>query len=82
MTSCNSHESRRNTYRVVSQEEEVGIIWDQGPHVIDQVVVLFGRPAKVTGFVQNLKSEGDGIAGNEVRYALLYHSRACPYSST
>jgi predicted dehydrogenase len=65
------HESRGNTYRVVSREEEVGIIWDQGPHLIDQVVVLFGRPAKVTGFVQNLKSEGDGIAGNE--YTVLLH---------
>lgn len=33
-----------------------------GPHLIDQVLQLFGRPNRITGFIQNLR----GFGGPEV----------------
>ena len=36
-----------------------GQLYDLGTHLIDQVVSLFGRPQKVTGFTQNIRLLGN-----------------------
>lgn len=36
-----------------------GQVYDLGTHLLDQVVSLFGRPASVTGFVENVRKMGD-----------------------
>jgi predicted dehydrogenase len=70
-----SHYDRYRPNLKVNWREEpgpgAGIIWDLGSHLIDQVVVLFGRPAKVTGFVQNLRGKGHASVGDE--YTVLLH---------
>ena len=35
-----------------------GLVYDLGVHLIDQVVSLFGKPAKVTGFIENVRGIG------------------------
>lgn len=36
-----------------------GLVYDLGTHLIDQALHSFGRPAKVTGFLQNLRGLGN-----------------------
>ncbi|KAI0677009.1 oxidoreductase [Trametes maxima] len=42
--------------------EANGLVYDLASHTIDQVLVLFGRPAKITAFVENIR----GIGSKEV----------------
>ena len=35
-----------------------GFTYDLGAHIIDQVLVLFGRPAKITAVIENLRGVG------------------------
>ena len=42
-------------------------MYDLGTHIIDQVVSLFGKPEKVTGFVENLRGLGDPSVDDSVR---------------
>ena len=44
-----------------------GHVYDLGTHIIDQVVSLFGKPEKVTGFVENLRGLGDPSVDDSVR---------------
>ncbi|KAF8605175.1 NAD(P)-binding protein [Ceratobasidium sp. AG-I] len=46
-----------------------GNTFNLGPHLIDQVLQLFGRPNRITGFIQNVR----GFGGPEVDDAFLIH---------
>ncbi|QRV91094.1 oxidoreductase yteT [Ceratobasidium sp. AG-Ba] len=46
-----------------------GHTFDLGPHLIDQVLQLFGRPNRLTGFIQNLR----GFGGPAVDDTFLIH---------
>jgi predicted dehydrogenase len=35
-----------------------GLTYDLGAHLIDQTMVLFGRPEKLTAFIQNVRGIG------------------------
>jgi predicted dehydrogenase len=43
------------------QAEGTGAVYDLGSHLIDQVVCLFGRPMRVTGFVGAQRVGGGGL---------------------
>lgn len=36
-----------------------GQTYDLGAHLIDQTLALFGRPHKITGFIQNIRGNGN-----------------------
>ncbi|KAK2466378.1 hypothetical protein APHAL10511_002020 [Amanita phalloides] len=36
-----------------------GVTFDLGAHLVDQALVLFGRPQKLTAFIQNMRGVGD-----------------------
>ena len=38
-----------------------GVVYDLGTHLMDQVVVLFGFPKRVTGFVGSQRQDGSGF---------------------
>jgi len=42
------------------------LIFDLGPHVIDQVLGLFALPQKVTAFLQNMRGIGDETVDDTV----------------
>lgn len=44
-----------------------GQIYDLGTHIIDQVVSLFGKPDKVTGFLENVRGLGHPEVDDNVR---------------
>lgn len=48
-----------------------GQVYNLGSHLIDQVVSLFGRPDKVTGFVENVRGLGDPEVDDSVNCYLL-----------
>lgn len=50
-----------------------GLIYDLGSHLIDQALVLFGKPEKITGFLQNITKLGD--VEDNVR--ILFHASWC-----
>ena len=43
-----------------------GLIFDLGPHVIDQALDLFSLPNKVTAFLQNMRGIGDDAVEDTV----------------
>lgn len=43
-----------------------GLIYDLGPHIIDQALDLFGVPRKVTAFLQNIRGIGDDAVDDTV----------------
>ncbi|KAG8783485.1 hypothetical protein FRC15_005093 [Serendipita sp. 397] len=48
-----------------------GLIYDLGTHLIDQALHLFGRPARITAFLQNLRGIGeDNVDDN---FTILLH---------
>ncbi|KIJ05798.1 hypothetical protein PAXINDRAFT_103631 [Paxillus involutus ATCC 200175] len=50
-------ESHYDRYRPgirASWKDGVGAVYDLGSHLLDQALNLFGRPAKITAFVQNI----------------------------
>ncbi|KAH8113302.1 NAD-binding protein, partial [Phellopilus nigrolimitatus] len=49
-----------------------GQLYDLGTHLIDQVVSLFGRPQKVTGFVENVRGLGDPDVDDSFTLVLHY----------
>ncbi|KAJ8523427.1 hypothetical protein ONZ45_g26 [Pleurotus djamor] len=57
-----SHYDRyRNTLKGTWKDHPLpanGQLYDLGTHIIDQTLVLFGRPAKLTAFVQNTRGIG------------------------
>ncbi|KAF8591475.1 oxidoreductase [Ramaria rubella] len=63
LTEFESHFDRyRTKLRVNWHDEHVpgsGLIYDLGSHLIDQALVLFGKPMKVTAFLQNVAQLGN-----------------------
>ncbi|KAF2489608.1 putative NAD binding Rossmann fold oxidoreductase [Lophium mytilinum] len=54
----------------------VGQVYDLGTHLLDQVVCLFGMPARVTAFVGNQRSGkeiGGEVLGGEDAFTVLLH---------
>lgn len=56
-----------------------GLVYDLGPHLIDQALHLFGRPARVTAFLQNLRGIGNeevednvGVSGTSIFLYLTF----------
>ncbi|OCB84537.1 NAD-binding protein [Sanghuangporus baumii] len=49
-----------------------GLVYDLGVHLTDQVVSLFGKPAKVTGFVQNVRGVGHPEVDDAFTVVLRY----------
>lgn len=45
-----------------------GLIFDLGPHVIDQALDLFGLPHKITAFLQNIRGIGDDTVDDTVSF--------------
>lgn len=43
-----------------------GQTYDLGAHLIDQALVLFGRPDKVTAFIQNIRGLGNPLVDDSV----------------
>jgi scyllo-inositol 2-dehydrogenase (NADP+) len=41
-------EPKANAWREKADHPAAGVLWDLGPHVIDQVLVLFGEPKSIT----------------------------------
>ncbi|KAB5594206.1 Oxidoreductase domain containing protein [Ceratobasidium theobromae] len=54
-----------------------GHTFDLGPHLIDQVLQLFGRPNRLTGFIQNLRGFG-GPAVDDT-FLIHFHYDAKPF---
>ncbi|THV08696.1 NAD-P-binding protein [Dendrothele bispora CBS 962.96] len=58
-----SHFDRyRNSLKGTWKDEPrpaAGQVYDLGAHLIDQTLTLFGRPSKLTAFVQNVRGLGD-----------------------
>ncbi|KAG0696983.1 hypothetical protein DFH29DRAFT_1024071, partial [Suillus ampliporus] len=61
-------ESHYDHYRSgirASWKDSAGLVYDLGSHLLDQALKLFGRPARITAFIQNIrgvtKPEVDGI---------------------
>ena len=44
-----------------------GQLYNLGSHIIDQVVSLFGRPSKVTAFLENVRQLGPSEVDDSVR---------------
>lgn len=44
-----------------------GLTYDLGAHLIDQALVLFGRPQKITAFVENVRGIGHKDVDDAVR---------------
>lgn len=38
-----------------SWKDNAGAVYDLGSHLLDQALKLFGRPAKITAFIQNVR---------------------------
>jgi scyllo-inositol 2-dehydrogenase (NADP+) len=43
-------EPKANAWRERADQPAAGVLWDLGPHVIDQALVLFGEPQAITAF--------------------------------
>lgn len=52
---------RENAWREKADQPAAGVLWDLGPHVIDQALVLFGEPRALTAsaFCQRKTSQVD-----------------------
>jgi len=53
-----------------------GQVYDLGSHLIDQAVVLFGRPASVTGFLSNVRALGNLNVDDTFTIFLQYPANA------
>ena len=60
-----------------------GQTYDLGSHLIDQALVLFGRPKSITAFIENARNIGDPDVDDSVGFAYFpdqFGSHA-PFSS-
>ncbi|KAF8843197.1 NAD(P)-binding protein [Paxillus ammoniavirescens] len=65
-------ESHYDRYRPgirASWKDGAGAVYDLGSHLLDQALNLFGRPAKITAFVQNIR----GVTKPEVDDSFMIH---------
>jgi len=66
-----------HSWKVTPNQPAGGAIYDLGTHLLDQVVTLFGAPARITAFVGNQRQYGDhkaAGAGGDSFTALLHYS--------
>lgn len=47
-----------------------GQTYDLGSHLIDQALLLFGRPKSITAFIENTRNIGDPDVDDGVRLSL------------
>ncbi|KAF9451624.1 NAD(P)-binding protein [Macrolepiota fuliginosa MF-IS2] len=60
-----------------------GLTYDLGAHLIDQALALFGRPDKITGFIQNLRGLGNPAVDDWFTIHLHYLTNSArPYPLT
>lgn len=60
-----------------------GLVYDLGTHLIDQALHSFGRPSKVTAFIQNLRGIGDDSVDDNFTIIMHYpRSDTNPYLLT
>ncbi|KAM6495699.1 hypothetical protein JOM56_008405 [Amanita muscaria] len=71
ITEFESHYDRYRTTLKGTWKDAAGQTYDLGSHLIDQALVLFGRPQRLTAFVQNVR----GIGSPEVddAFTILFH---------
>jgi predicted dehydrogenase len=50
-----------------------GVVYDLGAHLIDQVVVVFGMPKRITGFVGSQREDKHNPDGFEDSCTVLLH---------
>ena len=57
-----------------------GQTYDLGSHLIDQALVLFGRPKSITAFIENTRNIGDpdvddsvGLLDSQINLTLMPH---------
>lgn len=51
--------------------EANGLTYDLAAHTIDQVLILFGRPAKITAFIENIRGLGSKEVDDAVSHPLM-----------
>ncbi|KIJ70244.1 hypothetical protein HYDPIDRAFT_104931 [Hydnomerulius pinastri MD-312] len=77
-------ESHYDRYRPgirASWKDSAGSVYDLGSHLLDQALKLFGRPAKITAFIQNIR----GVTKPEVDDIFtiyLHYSAGAPFPNT
>ncbi|KAG9103928.1 hypothetical protein FRC06_006873 [Ceratobasidium sp. 370] len=59
-----------------------GHTFDLGPHLIDQALQLFGRPNRLTGFIQNLRGFGGSTVDDTFLIHLHYDRQPFPIRAT
>ncbi|KAG8689760.1 hypothetical protein FRC08_010791 [Ceratobasidium sp. 394] len=59
-----------------------GHTFDLGPHLIDQALQLFGRPDRLTGFIQNLRGFGGSAVDDTFLIHLHYDRQPFPVRAT
>jgi len=64
----------KNTWKDVPGPAN-GITYDLGSHLIDQALVLFGRPAKITAMIENVRSIGSKDVDDSFTIFLHYPPR-------
>ena len=78
-------DSKPGAWREVSDYPAAGVLWDLGPHLIDQALVLFGEPESIwaSAFCQRQSSKIDDSFDVHMEYPTLRatlasaHSRIC-----
>ncbi|EPT02790.1 hypothetical protein FOMPIDRAFT_99835 [Fomitopsis schrenkii] len=70
-------ESRYDRYRTTVKNSwkdvpapGTGLTYDLGSHLVDQALVLFGRPSSVTAFIENIRGIGDARVDDCLRYVV------------
>lgn len=76
-------ESHYDRYRPgirASWKDSAGSVYDLGSHLLDQALKLFGRPARITAFIQNIR----GVTKQEVDDIFtiyLHYNPGTPFSN-
>ncbi|KZT72719.1 NAD(P)-binding protein [Daedalea quercina L-15889] len=75
-------ESRYDRYRTAIKgswkdvpSPGTGLTYDLGSHLVDQALVLFGRPTKITAFIENVRGIGSAEVDDCFTILLHYPSR-------
>lgn len=54
-----------------------GQTYDLGAHLIDQALTLFGRPEKLTAFIQNTRGVGSPEVDDSVSQISMFWKESC-----
>lgn len=75
---CKSYDRYRRVLKGTWKDHPLpanGQLYDLGTHIIDQALTLFGRPLRLTAFVQNARGIGHPDVDDTVRpNAWILHS--------